>query len=92
MTSGSGSGGTGTGGSGSGGAGTGGSGSGGGTGGGTSPTPTSTNTFSVTKPLMGDILRTDKDTYVAVVGGKPKADWTGLEKTMDLKNIDPDQH
>ena len=73
--------------------GSGGSGSGGGgTSGNTSPTPTSTTTFMITKPLMGDILQTDKDTYVAVIGGKPKADWTGLETAMDLNNIDPDQH
>ena len=43
----------------------------------------STSTFKVTRPTMGGILQTDKDTYVAVVGGKPNPSWTGLESPMD---------
>jgi hypothetical protein len=50
------------------------------------------NKFEVIKPKMGDVMRLKKDTYVAVVGGKPNAIWTGLEKPMDLAEVTAYQH
>ena len=52
----------------------------------------STSTFKVTHPTMGGILQTDKDTYVAVVGGKPNPSWTGLESPMDTSKVNAYQH
>ena len=46
----------------------------------------------VTKPKMGEVMQLSKDTYVAVVGGKPDASWTGLEKPMDLSEVTAYQH
>ena len=31
------------------------------------------------EPIMGAITQTDTDKWLAWTGGKPKADWTGLE-------------
>jgi hypothetical protein len=31
------------------------------------------------KPIMGDAIALSKDSWSAWTGGKPKADWTGLE-------------
>ena len=52
----------------------------------------STSTFKVTQPTMGGILQTDKDTYVAVVGGKPSPSWTGLKSPMDTSKVNAYQH
>jgi hypothetical protein len=51
-----------------------------------------TTTFKVTKPTMGDILQTDKDTYIAVVGGKPNPSWTAFESPMDTSKANAYQH
>jgi hypothetical protein len=48
--------------------------------------------FEVTKPKMGEVMQLNKDTYVAVVGGKPNASWTGLETPMDLSEVTAYQH
>jgi hypothetical protein len=54
--------------------------------------PQETNKFEVTKPRMGEVMQLSKDTYVAVVGGKPNMDWTGLELPMDLSEVTAYQH
>jgi hypothetical protein len=41
---------------------------------------------------MGDILLTDKDIYVAVVGGKPNPSRTALERPMDTSKVNAYQH
>ena len=35
------------------------------------------------KPIMGDLAQTDTDKWLAWTGGKPKVDWTGLEKSTN---------
>jgi hypothetical protein len=61
-------------------------------GGGTGPSAASPTTFKITKPTMGHILQTDKDTYVVVVGGKPNPSWTALERPMDTSKVNTYQH
>jgi hypothetical protein len=37
-------------------------------------------------------MQLSRDTFVAVVGGKPNANWTGLEMPMDLSEVTAYQH
>ena len=44
-----------------------------------------------TVPKFGDLVEISKDHFVAWTGGKPKADWTGLENPSP-PSIDPNQY
>jgi hypothetical protein len=48
--------------------------------------------FEVAKPRMVEVMRLNKDIYVAVVGAKSNASWTGQEATMDLSEVTACQH
>ena len=41
---------------------------------------------------MGAVLQTDVDKFVAVVGGKPKPDWSGLEEPITSSVVEGTRH
>ena len=41
---------------------------------------------------MGAVLQTDVDKFVAVVGGKPKPDWSGLEEPITSSVVEATRH
>ena len=43
------------------------------------------------KPIMGDVIALSKDSWSAWTGGKPKADWTGLDPTAPGESTSPNQ-
>ena len=55
------------------------------------PTP-NRPTYKVERPQMGAVLQTDVDKFVAVVGGKPKPDWSGLEEPITSSVVEATRH
>ena len=42
-------------------------------------------------PIMGDVILLSKDSWSAWTGGKPKADWTGLDPSAPTESTSPNQ-
>ena len=49
-------------------------------------------TYQVERPQMGAVLQIDVDKFVAVVGGKPKPDWSGLEEPITSSVVEATRH
>ena len=59
---------------------------------GTQPTQTTPNVAPLNKPTMGDVLHLSSNESVAWTGGKPNADWTGLDSKTSGTDTSPNQH